>query len=87
MQAHQVTHPAIALDGARLLAQLRALGEVGADPDAGGRTRIALTDDERAGRDLVVRWMRALDLDVRIDRIGNISAPCAPDPTQAAKHR
>ncbi len=72
MQAHQVTHPDIELDGARLLAQLRALGEVGADPDAGGRTRIALTDDERAGRDLVVRWMRALDLDVRIDRIGNI---------------
>ncbi|AYB59792.1 Zn-dependent hydrolase [Ralstonia solanacearum] len=72
MQAHQVTHPELELDGARLLAQLRALGEVGADPDAGGRTRIALTDDERAGRDLVVRWMRALDLDVRIDRIGNI---------------
>ncbi len=72
MQAHQVTHPDIELDGTRLLAQLRALGEVGADPDAGGRTRIALTDDERAGRDLVVRWMRALDLDVRIDRIGNI---------------
>lgn len=37
-----------------------------------GRTRIALTDDERAGRELVVEWMRELDLDVQVDRIGNI---------------
>ncbi|MBU9131872.1 Zn-dependent hydrolase [Burkholderia multivorans] len=60
------------LDGAVLLRQLRELGEIGADRALGGRTRIALTDDERAGRDRVVAWMRELDLDVRIDRIGNI---------------
>lgn len=60
------------LNGARLLQQLRELGEIGADPVAGGRTRVALTDDEKAGRDQVVAWMRELDLDVQIDRIGNI---------------
>ncbi|PRE51556.1 Zn-dependent hydrolase [Burkholderia multivorans] len=60
------------LDGVVLLRQLRELGEIGADRELGGRTRIALTDDERAGRDRVVAWMRELDLDVRIDRIGNI---------------
>ncbi|RZF25764.1 Zn-dependent hydrolase [Paraburkholderia sp. UYCP14C] len=60
------------LDGAVLLRQLHQLGELGADREVGGRTRIALTDDERAGRDLVVRWMRELDLDVRVDRIGNV---------------
>jgi N-carbamoyl-L-amino-acid hydrolase len=60
------------LDGAHLLEQLHQLGELGADREGGGRTRIALTDDERAGRDLVVKWMRELDLDVRVDRIGNI---------------
>ncbi|KVP19678.1 Zn-dependent hydrolase [Burkholderia multivorans] len=60
------------LDGAVLLRQLRELGEIGADRELGGRTRIALTDDDRAGRDRVVAWMRELDLDVRIDRIGNI---------------
>ncbi|WP_261527239.1 Zn-dependent hydrolase [Burkholderia multivorans] len=60
------------LDGAVLLRQLRELGEIGADRELGGRTRIALTDEERAGRDRVVAWMRELDLDVRIDRIGNI---------------
>ncbi|RQZ15212.1 Zn-dependent hydrolase [Burkholderia sp. Bp9031] len=64
--------PALELDGALLLDQLRRLGEIGADPEAGGRTRIALTDDERAGRDLVVEWMRELDLDVQVDRIGNV---------------
>mgnify|MGYP000140959861 CR=1 FL=1 len=69
MQSHQNT---IRLDGAKLLAQLCELGGIGADTAVGGRTRIALTDDEKAGRDLVVQWMRELDLDVRIDRIGNI---------------
>ncbi|KWF62830.1 Zn-dependent hydrolase [Burkholderia pseudomultivorans] len=64
--------PALKLDGPLLLDQLRQLGEIGADREAGGRTRIALTDDERAGRDLVAAWMRELDLDVRIDRIGNL---------------
>ncbi|RQR26010.1 Zn-dependent hydrolase [Burkholderia sp. Bp9143] len=64
--------PALELDGALLLDQLRRLGEIGADPEAGGRTRIALTDDERAGRDLVVEWMRELDLDIQVDRIGNV---------------
>ncbi|MEX3949520.1 Zn-dependent hydrolase [Paraburkholderia sp. EG287B] len=60
------------LNGEVLLRQLRELGEIGADPQAGGRTRIALTDDEKAGRDRVVAWMRELELDVRIDRIGNV---------------
>ncbi|SIT47986.1 Amidase, hydantoinase/carbamoylase family [Paraburkholderia ribeironis] len=64
--------PSLTLDGALLLEQLGQLGELGADRDVGGRTRIALTDDERAGRDLVVKWMRELDLNVRVDRIGNI---------------
>ena len=38
----------------------------------GGRTRTALTDAEKQGRDLVVSWMKALDLVIRIDQIGNI---------------
>lgn len=60
------------LDGALLLEQIRILGELGADPLHGGRTRIALTDAEKAGRDQVVAWMKELQLEVRIDRIGNI---------------
>ncbi|KHK49015.1 allantoate amidohydrolase [Ralstonia sp. A12] len=69
MQDHQNT---IRLNGTKLLAQLRELGEIGVDSAVGGRTRIALTDDEKAGRDLVMQWMRELELDVVVDRIGNL---------------
>jgi N-carbamoyl-L-amino-acid hydrolase len=62
----------VRLDGATLLRQLKELGEIGADRDVGGRTRIALTDHEKAGRDLVASWMRELDLEVLVDRIGNL---------------
>ena len=60
------------LDGALMLAQLEQLGDVGLDAASGGRTRIALTDADRAGRDLLQSWMRELDLLVTIDRIGNL---------------
>jgi beta-ureidopropionase / N-carbamoyl-L-amino-acid hydrolase len=55
----------------RLLDRLRRFNEIGALPDGGNR-RLALTDEDRAGRDLLVRWMRELGLTVTIDAIGNI---------------
>lgn len=63
---------ALSLDAARLLEQIRLLGTIGVDAAGGGRTRLALTDADKAGRDQLVQWMRELDLDVRIDGIGNI---------------
>ncbi|MEM9513471.1 MAG: Zn-dependent hydrolase [Actinomycetota bacterium] len=63
------------IDVSRLGQRLDALAEIGRiDGPNGewGNARLALTDEDRAGRDLVVDWMRALDLDVTIDRIGNI---------------
>lgn len=60
------------IDGKTLLNHLQELGNTGADPVKGGRTRTALTDAEKQGRDLVVSWMKALDLVIRIDQIGNI---------------
>lgn len=60
------------LDAGVLLAQIRGLGDIGSDGAGNGRTRIALTDADRAGRDCLLRWMRELQLDVRVDRIGNI---------------
>lgn len=62
----------LTLDAERLLEQLRELGTIGQDSAQGGRTRIALTDEEKAGRDLLVTWMRELDLEVRVDQVGNI---------------
>lgn len=75
-----MTSTELSLDAPLLLQQIRELGTVGQDATAGGRTRIALTDAEKAGRDLLVRWMRELDLEVRIDQIGNVLGilPAAP---------
>ena len=59
------------VNGERLLQRLDALADVGSTGD-GGCCRLALTDDDKAGRDLVVAWMRDLDLEVVVDKIGNI---------------
>src|SRR5688500_1332252 len=61
------------IDVDRLLADLDALGAVG-DTGDGGCCRLALTDEDAGGRELVVGWMRDLGLDVRVDRIGNVVA-------------
>ncbi len=69
--------PGLRVDGERLLRRLDELGELGAILGANGEkgsARLALTDEDRAGRDLVVTWMRDLGLDVRIDTIGNVIA-------------
>ncbi len=78
--------PAVAtlrVDRSRLMDRLFTLAEVGAI-DGGGVCRLALTDDDKAGRDLVVAWMRDLDMDVRIDAIGNVvGVRAGKDPTLA----
>ncbi len=45
------------INGERLLARIDALARIGAI-DGGGSCRLALTDDERLGRDQVAAWMR-----------------------------
>lgn len=60
------------IDGSRLSSRLAQLGEVGALP-GDGCCRLALTDEDKAGRDLVVQWMRDLDLAVSVDAIGNVT--------------
>lgn len=58
------------LDENRLLAALHELGTIGALP-GGGVCRLALSDEDRQGRDWVVARMRALGMSVTIDAIGN----------------
>ncbi len=65
------------IDTVRLLARIDELGQIGRiDGPNGewGNARLALTDADHAGRDLVVDWMRDLGLDVAIDAIGNVVA-------------
>jgi len=59
------------IDQGWLLARLEALAQIGATGD-GGCCRLALTDADRAGRDLVCRWMRELGLQVQVDPVGNL---------------
>ncbi len=61
------------IDAARLLSRLEELGRIGSTGD-GGCARLALSDEDREGRDLVVTWMRDLGLDVQVDAIGNVVA-------------
>ena len=77
------------INGDRLLSRIEELASIGAI-DGGGSCRLALTDEDRAGRDLVVTWMRDLDLDISIDSIGNVVAvrPGKTDgpPTMTGSH-
>src|SRR5262245_40926273 len=59
------------IDRARLAASMDALGRIGETP-RGGLTRLALTDEDRLGRDLLVRWMKEAGLAVSVDQMGNI---------------
>jgi N-carbamoyl-L-amino-acid hydrolase len=61
------------VDGKRLLKRLDELAKRGARED-GGCNRLAFTDADKEGRDLVTRWMRDLELQVSIDAIGNAVA-------------
>ena len=66
----------------RLEARLDELGQIGATGD-GGCSRLALTDADREGRDLVVSWMADLGLRIDIDGIGNVVGTWPPDATDA----
>ena len=65
------------VDVDRLLGRLAALAAVGAIEGTEGCTRLALTDDDKVGRDLVVTWMKDLGLTVRVDGIGNVTGVLA----------
>ena len=77
LQDTDATPSEVRVDTARLLGRLDELGEIGRidGPDGEwGNARLALTDADREGRDLVVSWMRDLGMTVVIDAIGNVVA-------------
>jgi N-carbamoyl-L-amino-acid hydrolase len=61
------------IDAGRLLARIESLAEIGAI-EGGGVCRLALSEEDRAGRDRVVAWMRDLGLAISVDAIGNVVA-------------
>jgi N-carbamoyl-L-amino-acid hydrolase len=73
LSASSVTPASIRVDGVRLWQSLMDLAQIGATPK-GGVCRLALTDLDRQGRDLVVRWLRDAGATIEIDGAGNIFA-------------
>ncbi|MEM9655496.1 MAG: Zn-dependent hydrolase [Actinomycetota bacterium] len=71
--------PDLRIDGARLLDRLIELGEIGAIPDTTGSSRLAFTDADKTGRDLVMTWMADLGLTTTIDGIGNVVGVWVPE--------
>lgn len=58
------------IDQKRLLETLKTLGMLGINET--GRSRLAASDEDKAGRDYVVGLMKEAGLDVVVDKIGNI---------------
>ncbi|CAO3426024.1 Zn-dependent hydrolase [Azospirillum endophyticum] len=61
------------IDGQRLWDSLADMAKIGATAK-GGSCRLALSDEDKAGRDLFVSWCEAAGCTVTVDRIGNIFA-------------
>jgi N-carbamoyl-L-amino-acid hydrolase len=59
------------IDRGRLQQSIEELGRIGQTP-RGGLTRLALTDEDKRGRDWMVARMREAGLRVTIDQMGNI---------------
>jgi N-carbamoyl-L-amino-acid hydrolase len=75
---------AISVNPDRLWRSLMDMGQVGALPH-GGCCRTALSAEDKAGRDLFVRWCREAGCEVAFDAVGNIYARRpGKDPKRAA---
>ncbi|NVK42918.1 MAG: M20 family metallo-hydrolase [Oceanospirillaceae bacterium] len=61
------------INAQRIWNTLMEMGDIGGT-EAGGCCRLALTELDRQGRDLFVKWCRDAGCEISIDRIGNIYA-------------
>ena len=60
----------VRINGERLWASLMELAQIGATPK-GGVCRLTLTDLDKQGRDLVLKWAKEAGMTITIDKIGN----------------
>ena len=70
MSAPSTSSP-VAINGKRLWQSLMDLARIGAT-QKGGVCRLALTDLDKTGRDLVVGWAKEAGMTVTVDKIGNV---------------
>ena len=71
LKMSEIAH--IRVDGQRLWDSIMAIGEIGPGQH-GGSCRLALTDEDRDGRDLFIRWCEEIGCSITIDDMGNIFA-------------
>jgi N-carbamoyl-L-amino-acid hydrolase len=71
------------INGDRLWASLMAMAEIGATA-RGGSCRLALSEEDKAGRELFAHWCREAGLTLSVDRIGNLFARRAGTDPHAA---
>lgn len=62
----------ICVNAERLERTIREMGRLGFSGESNGRTRLALSDADKQGRDLFCKWLHETGLEVRVDAIGNI---------------
>jgi N-carbamoyl-L-amino-acid hydrolase len=67
------SYQAIRVNGDRLWDRLMAMAQIGATPK-GGVCRVTLTDEDKEGRDLFVRWCKEAECTISVDQMGNIFA-------------
>ncbi len=65
----------IRVNGTRLQERLEEMAKIGATPN-GGVQRLTLSDEDKEARDLFVRWLKEMDLEITIDEMGNIFGRC-----------
>jgi len=59
------------VNGTRLQETLEEMAKIGATPN-GGVQRLTLSDEDKEARDLFVKWLKEMDLEIRVDEMGNI---------------
>ncbi len=64
-------HDQLRINGKRLQDSLEQMAKIGATPN-GGVQRLALSDEDKEARDLFVKWLKELNLEIVIDEMGNI---------------
>jgi len=59
------------INGRRLQKSLEEMAKIGATP-GGGVQRLTLSDEDKQARDLFIKWLKELDLEITVDEMGNI---------------
>lgn len=73
----------LSVDGERLFSRLEALGRIGRNPQTGGITRLAFSENEREAKQLVAGWLEEIGVDVREDAVGNLIGRLEGEETDA----